>query len=41
MGLTQRRMGRIAESREILARLVAMYPDTAAAKRAATEIAGK
>ena len=38
IGLTMNKLGRPAEGRETLARLVAMYPDTKAARRAARDI---
>lgn len=41
IGRTLQRLGRPAEGRETLARLVAMYPDTDAAQRAASALGGQ
>ena len=38
IGLTLDKLGRAAEGRETLARLRAMYPDTAAARQAAARL---
>jgi TolA-binding protein len=38
-GLTLKKLGRVAEGRDTLGRLRAIYPDSAAAKRAASEMA--
>jgi len=39
IGLTLKKLGRVAEGRDTLGRLRAIYPNSAAAKRAAAEMA--